>query len=247
MPGFEASATPTDSFLLNDQPYYLRLVLGQGYWPESHLAAPSPDALRREVELIKELGFNGVRVHQKVEDPRFLYWCDRLGLLVWGEMPSAYAYSTITAARLTREWLEIVRRDRSHPCIVDLGAPQRELGNPDGRARPRPAPLRLRALPPDPGPGSHPARDQQRRMGAHGQRHLGRPRLRAQRRGAAGPVRNSRRCAPQPQGGSTGPTSCPSRGGHRPRSAGRHHRVRRPLLHPVRRRGMVRLLHRRHP
>ena len=54
---------------------------------------PTATALRREVELIKELGFNGVRIHQKVEDPRFLYWCDRLGLLVWGEMPSACEFS----------------------------------------------------------------------------------------------------------------------------------------------------------
>jgi hypothetical protein len=116
--GFRQVGYADGHFLLNNQPYFLRLVLGQGYWPESHLAAPSSAALRREVELIKELGFNGVRVHQKVEDPRFLYWCDRLGLLVWGEMPSPYAYSLTTVERLTREWLEVVRRDRSHPCIV---------------------------------------------------------------------------------------------------------------------------------
>jgi beta-galactosidase/beta-glucuronidase len=105
-------------FLLNGRPYYLRLVLEQGYWPESHLAAPSADALRREVELVKSLGFNGVRIHQKVEDPRFLYWCDRLGLLVWGEMANAYVYSTTAVERLTREWLDVIRRDYSHPCIV---------------------------------------------------------------------------------------------------------------------------------
>ena len=105
-------------FLLNGRPYYLRLVLEQGYWPESHLAAPSSDALRREVELVKSLGFNGVRIHQKVEDPRFLYWCDRLGLLVWGEMANAYVFSATAVERLTREWLEGVRRDYSHPCIV---------------------------------------------------------------------------------------------------------------------------------
>ncbi|MGW5360223.1 glycoside hydrolase family 2 protein [Actinopolymorpha pittospori] len=105
-------------FLLNGQPYFLRMVLEQGYWPESHLAAPDEDALRREVELVKELGFNGVRVHQKVEDPRFLYWCDRLGLLVWGEMANAYAFSARSVELLTREWLEVLRRDRSHPCIV---------------------------------------------------------------------------------------------------------------------------------
>ena len=105
-------------FLLNGRPFYLRLVLGQGYWPESHLAAPNEDALRREVELIKELGFNGVRIHQKVEDPRFLYWCDRLGLLVWGEMANAFIFSEEAAERLTREWLEVLRRDYSHPCVV---------------------------------------------------------------------------------------------------------------------------------
>jgi hypothetical protein len=93
-------------------------VLEQGYWPESHLAAPDADALRKEVELTKALGFNGVRIHQKVEDPRFLYWCDRLGLLVWGEMANAFVFSPTAVERLTREWLDVVRRDYSHPCIV---------------------------------------------------------------------------------------------------------------------------------
>ncbi|PSL06850.1 glycosyl hydrolase family 2 [Haloactinopolyspora alba] len=106
------------AFTLNGRPYYLRLVLEQGYWPDSHLAAPDADALRREVELVKELGFTGVRVHQKVEDPRFLYWCDRLGLLVWGEMANAHEFSAVSAERLTREWIDVVRRDRGHPCIV---------------------------------------------------------------------------------------------------------------------------------
>lgn len=105
-------------FLLNHLPYYPRMVLEQGYWPQSHLAAPDAVALRREVELIKELGFTGVRVHQKAEDPRFLFWCDRLGLLVWGETANAYEFAPEAVERLTREWLEILRRDRSHPCIV---------------------------------------------------------------------------------------------------------------------------------
>ncbi len=105
-------------FLLNGLPYFLRLVLEQGYWPETHLAAPDDDALRCEVQLIKDLGFNGVRVHQVVADPRFLYWCDHLGLLVWGEMANAYAFSPIAVERLTREWMEVVTRDYNHPCIV---------------------------------------------------------------------------------------------------------------------------------
>jgi beta-galactosidase/beta-glucuronidase len=116
--GLRSAGIANGRFLLNGRPYYLRLVLEQGYWPESHLAAPSADALRREVELIKALGFNGVRIHQKVEDPRFLYWCDRLGLLVWGEMANAYVFGPSAIERLTREWLDVVRRDYSHPSIV---------------------------------------------------------------------------------------------------------------------------------
>jgi beta-galactosidase/beta-glucuronidase len=106
------------AFLLNGYPYDVRSVLNQGYWPESHLAAPSAAALRREAELIKELGFNACRIHQKIEDPRFLYWADRLGILVWGETPGAYEFSPVAVQRLTREWTEAVDRDVSHPSIV---------------------------------------------------------------------------------------------------------------------------------
>jgi len=105
-------------FLLNDRPTYLRAVLAQGYWPASHLAAPSEQALRQEVQLIKDMGFNCVRIHQKIEDPRFLYWCDRLGLMVWEEGASAYEFSVTAVERMTREWLDVIRRDVSHPCIV---------------------------------------------------------------------------------------------------------------------------------
>lgn len=116
--GLRSTGIRDGRFLLNGQPRFLRLVLAQNYWPGSHLAAPDPGALRREVELAKELGFNGVRVHQKIEDPRFLAWCDRLGMMVWSELPSAYEYAPRTVERLTREWLEVVARDRSHPCVV---------------------------------------------------------------------------------------------------------------------------------
>lgn len=105
-------------FFLNDRPYYVRSVLNQGYWPDSHLAAPTATALRDEVQLIKDLGFNATRVHQKFEDPRFLYWADRLGILVWGEAPASFTFSQTTVARTVREWLDIVRRDYSHPSIV---------------------------------------------------------------------------------------------------------------------------------
>jgi len=104
-------------FLLNGRPYFLKLVLDQGYWPKSLLSATDAE-LKRDVELTRLLGFNGARKHQKIEDPRYLYWCDVLGLLVWEELPSAYAFSNEAALRLSREWTEAIERDRSHPCIV---------------------------------------------------------------------------------------------------------------------------------
>jgi hypothetical protein len=107
-----------DRFMLNGRPYVLRMVLDQGYWPDTLLAAPSDAALKRDVELAKAMGFNGVRKHQKIEDPRYLYWADTLGLLVWEEMPSAYRFTRTSIERLTREWKDVIRRDISHPCIV---------------------------------------------------------------------------------------------------------------------------------
>ena len=116
--GYRSVGVGDGRFLLNGLPYYLRLVLEQGYWPQSHLAAPDDAALRAEVEAVKSLGFNGIRIHQKIEDPRLLAWCDRLGLLVWEEMPSAYAFSPTAVHRAVQEWTEAVRRDRSHPSVV---------------------------------------------------------------------------------------------------------------------------------
>lgn len=107
-----------DRFMLNGRPYKLRMVLDQGYWPDTLLAAPDDAALRRDVELAKAMGFNGVRKHQKIECPRYLYWADRLGLLVWEEMPSAYRFTRSAIKRTVREWTEAIERDYSHPCVI---------------------------------------------------------------------------------------------------------------------------------
>ena len=113
-----SAAVQGDRFVLNNRPYVLRLVLDQGYWPEGGMTAPDDAALRRDVELAKAMGFNGVRKHQKIEDPRYLYWADRLGLAVWEEMPSAYRFTPGSVQRLTRDWTEAIFRDYSHPCII---------------------------------------------------------------------------------------------------------------------------------
>ncbi len=126
-----AIATQGDRFLLNGRPLPLRMVLDQGYWPETGQTAPNDDAFVRDILLAKALGFNGVRKHQKIEDPRFLYWADHLGLLVWEEMPSAYRYTQRSVERLSREWIEAVKRDRSHPCIVSWVPFNESWGVPD--------------------------------------------------------------------------------------------------------------------
>lgn len=116
--GLRSVGVDGGTFQLNGRPHTIRGVLSQGYWPETHLAAPDADALRSEAELIKDLGFTTVRVHQKIEDPRFLFWTDTLGLLVWEEMPSVYEFSTTAATRLAAEWTEAVLRDAGHPSVV---------------------------------------------------------------------------------------------------------------------------------
>lgn len=113
-----AVSIESDRFILNGRPLNLRLVLDQGYWPGAGLTAPDDEAYKADVLLAKQLGFNGVRKHQKIENPRYLYWADHLGLLVWEEMPSAYRYTSTSIQRVTREWVEVLNRDSSHPCIV---------------------------------------------------------------------------------------------------------------------------------
>ncbi|WP_437722008.1 glycoside hydrolase family 2 protein [Sorangium sp. So ce861] len=107
-----------DRVVLNGRPLPLRMVLDQGYWPGTGMTPPDDHALRRDVELARAMGFNGVRKHQKIEDPRYLYWADTLGLLVWEEMPSAYRFTSQSVERLTREWTDVIERDYSHPCVM---------------------------------------------------------------------------------------------------------------------------------
>jgi beta-galactosidase/beta-glucuronidase len=105
----------------NNKILYQRLVLDQGYYPQSQWTAPSDEALKRDIELGKAAGFNGARLHQKVFEKRFLYWADTLGYLCWGESASwglEYNNPGLPARNFLSEWAEIVRRDRNHPSII---------------------------------------------------------------------------------------------------------------------------------
>ncbi len=107
-------------YYLNNKPYYLRLVLDQGFYPDGIWTAPSDEALRRDIELSMAAGFNGARLHQKVFEERFHYWADKLGYLTWGEAPSwgANMNNPLSARNFIPEWCSVVVRDRNHPSIV---------------------------------------------------------------------------------------------------------------------------------
>jgi beta-galactosidase/beta-glucuronidase len=106
--------------LLNGKPVFQRLVLDQGYYPDGIYTAPTAAALRRDIELSLAAGFNGARLHQKVFEPLFLYWADRLGYLVWGEYPSwgLDLNQLAVLERVSTEWTGVVERDFNHPSIV---------------------------------------------------------------------------------------------------------------------------------
>ncbi|MFD0693298.1 glycoside hydrolase family 2 protein [Paenibacillus sp. GCM10027628] len=104
--------------LLNNTPIYQRLILDQGYWTDSHLTPPSEEALIEDIDAILAMGYNGVRKHMKIEDARFLYWCDVKGVLVWSEMAATYEFNDEAIERFSAEWTEIVRQQYNHPSIV---------------------------------------------------------------------------------------------------------------------------------
>ncbi len=115
---------------LNNRPYYHKLLLDQGYWEESLVTAPCDEEYKNDILKSKAMGFNGCRKHEKVEDPRFLYWADKLGFLVWEGMASFWTYTPEAAAAFTKEWLDIIHRDYNHPCIVVWGMLNESWGVP---------------------------------------------------------------------------------------------------------------------
>lgn len=116
--GFRKFEAKGDRLYLNNSQYYLKMVLDQGYWKEGIYRPKDNDAFRADVEKCKELGFNGARKHQKIEDPRYYYWADRLGLIVWGELPSFYSFDEKSTADATATMTEFVKEYRNSPSIV---------------------------------------------------------------------------------------------------------------------------------
>ena len=129
--GFEKDAVQTyfglrevtyagNRFLINGKEVFQKLVLNQGYYPEGLYTAATDEERKRDIDLAIKLGFNGSRLHQKVFDPRFLYFCDKAGHMVWGEFPSwGIDYSTMDSlGQFLNEWQETMKRDFNHPSII---------------------------------------------------------------------------------------------------------------------------------
>ena len=131
--GFRKVTIQNGRVCINHRPVYLKFLLDQGYWPESLLTPPSDEAIKYDIEKSKEMGFNGARKHQKVEDPRFHYWADKMGFLVSGEIANAYLYDEQYATRISREWAEAVLRDINHPSIIMWNAVNESWGVPNLR------------------------------------------------------------------------------------------------------------------
>ena len=102
----------------NLSPVYMRMTLEQGYWRDGGLTPKDEETLIRQIELIKKLGFNGIRMHQKIEDERFYYFCDVMGVMVWCELPSPYEFKDKMVTSVVNEWMEIVKQNYNHPSIM---------------------------------------------------------------------------------------------------------------------------------
>lgn len=103
---------------LNNSPVYLKLILAQNYWKHSGYTMPDEEAAVKDIALTKEAGFNGLRIHQKIEDERFLFYCDTEGMLVWGEFPAEYEFGDIGIKRMTDEWMDAVAQQYNHPSVI---------------------------------------------------------------------------------------------------------------------------------
>jgi len=117
--GLRKIAIDGRKILVNGKPVFQRLILDQGFYPDGLWTAPSDEALKHDIEMSMACGYNGARLHQKVFEPRFLYWADKLGYLVWGEYPNAGFHNGHEGySGVVNEWTEILIRDRNHPSIV---------------------------------------------------------------------------------------------------------------------------------
>ena len=116
--GFRSIRIDKGRILLNGQPFYMRAALDQDYYPEGICTPPSLEFLEDQLRKAKELGLNMLRCHIKVPDPRYYEVADRLGMLIWTEIPNVGHFTAASARRMIDTMAGILHRDGNHPCIV---------------------------------------------------------------------------------------------------------------------------------
>lgn len=116
--GVRKISIENSKILLNNKELYLKMILDQGYWSDSHLTPPSEEAIIKDIEIVKKYGYNGIRKHQKIEDERFLYYCDINGILVWSEMANCYEFNNESIEYFMNEWIKVVKQNYNHPSII---------------------------------------------------------------------------------------------------------------------------------
>lgn len=116
--GIREVMTKDGKVYINGVPVYQKLVLNQGYYPKGNLTAPTVEDMEKDIDYMIEMGFNGCRIHQKTEDPYFLYLCDKKGFLIWQECAENYGYNNYNHRRMLNEWIDIVKNNYNHPSII---------------------------------------------------------------------------------------------------------------------------------
>jgi len=119
--GFRRIEVSDKKVLLNGKPIFMRMVLDQGYYTDGIYTAQDEEAIINDIKIAKDMGFNGARLHQKVFEPLFLYWADKLGYIVWGEYPNWGIKNSISSdafGTLIKEWIDVIDRDFNHPSII---------------------------------------------------------------------------------------------------------------------------------
>lgn len=116
--GIRKISIENSKIFLNNKELYLKMILDQGYWPDSHLTPPSEEAIIKDINIVKKYGYNGIRKHQKIEDERFLYYCDINGILVWSEMANCYEFNDKSIEYFMNEWIKVVKQNYNHPSII---------------------------------------------------------------------------------------------------------------------------------
>ncbi len=116
--GYRTIEARGNKLYLNGKEIYLKMALYQGYWPDGLWTAPDDEKIKKDLQFTLDMGFNALRIHQKVEDPRFLHHADTMGVMLWGEMSNAFDGSPNAKQAFIHEWQDVIRRDRGHPSII---------------------------------------------------------------------------------------------------------------------------------